>query len=89
MNQTDAAGNRTGPWQEPDPHGGTVAGEYVAGLREGGWIRREHGGQLRLGGTAPMTLFRAGQEPAEYAPGADLAFLLQGATPSGSHRAIG
>ncbi len=61
----------------------------VAGLREGGWIRREHGGQLRLGGTVPMTLFRAGQEPAEFAPGADLAFLLQGATPSGSHRAIG
>lgn len=61
----------------------------VAGLREGGWIRREHGGQLRLGGTAPMRLFRAGQEPTEYAPGADLAFLLQGATPSGSHRAIG
>ena len=28
MNETDAAGRRTGAWEEPDPHGGTMHGEY-------------------------------------------------------------
>ena len=46
MNQTDAAGNRTGPWEEPDPHGGTVAGEYVQGLREGRWVHRFADGRV-------------------------------------------
>jgi dipeptidase E len=48
----------------------------VVGLREGSWLRREAGSQLTLGGKAPMTLFRAGQEPEEYVPGSDLGFLL-------------
>ena len=66
MNETDAAGNRTGPWQEPDPHGGTIAGEYVAGQREGRWVHRFADGRVRsemeyVGGelTGPVTWYRS------------------------------
>jgi dipeptidase E len=47
----------------------------VLGLREGCWLRRE-GPRLSLRGTTQARLFQRGKEPAEYAPGADLSFLL-------------
>lgn len=70
-------------------HGGETRAERIAeflvlnpkarvvGLREGSWLRREDGGQLRLGGAAPMALFQAGEERQEFEPGSDLGFLLQ------------
>jgi dipeptidase E len=48
----------------------------VVGLREGAMLRRRGDG-LRLLGAAGARLFRQGQEPEEYAPGADLSFLLR------------
>lgn len=47
----------------------------VLGLREGGLLRVE-GHQMTLQGVAGMRLFRAGQTPEEFSPGADLSFLL-------------
>lgn len=47
MNETDAAGNRTGVWEEPDPHGGTMHGEYVDGQRHGRWEHRFVDGRVR------------------------------------------
>jgi dipeptidase E len=44
----------------------------VAGLREGGWLRVE-AESARVEGLHPVRLFRRGREPAEVAPGADLA----------------
>jgi dipeptidase E len=49
----------------------------VVGLREGTWLRRDHG-NLRLGGIeAGGRLFRRGSEPVELATGADLSDLLE------------
>ena len=47
MNETDAAGRRTGAWEEPDPHGGTMHGEYVDGQRHGRWEHRFVDGRVR------------------------------------------
>lgn len=47
----------------------------VVGLREGAMLRIEEDGML-LEGEAGARLFRQGQEPEEYAPGAALDFLL-------------
>jgi dipeptidase E len=44
----------------------------VVGLREGAWIRVA-GGTRTLGGATGARLFRRGAEPAELAPGSDLA----------------
>lgn len=51
----------------------------VVGLREGSWLRRR-GPSLHLGGITGARLFQRGAEPREYAPGADLSWLLD-ATP--------
>ncbi|HEY0132727.1 MAG TPA: dipeptidase PepE [Nannocystis sp.] len=74
---------------DPDPHS-THKGETretrihefhehnhqpVLGLREPAMLRRE-GDRLVLRGEAGARLFRAGQEPVEQAPGADLSALL-------------
>jgi dipeptidase E len=48
---------------------------WVVGLREGSLIRA-NGPELRLGGRTSATVFGAG-DPAEHAPGADLAFLRE------------
>jgi len=48
---------------------------YVAGLREGSILRLDERG-LRLIGEKPMRVFRYGEEPREYPPGASLDFLL-------------
>lgn len=48
----------------------------VLGLREGAWLWREDA-TLRLQGANGARLFRRGREPQEYAPGADLGFLLK------------
>ena len=48
----------------------------VLGLREGAWLWCE-GRVLRLQGARGARLFRRGQPPQEYAPGADLSFLLK------------
>lgn len=50
-------------------------GVWVAGLRESSLIRAEDR-SLRLIGDAPATIFGAAA-PADYAPGADLGFLLE------------
>jgi dipeptidase E len=47
----------------------------IVGLREGAWLRRG-GASIRLGGRSGARLFRRGTEPEEYAPGADLSWLL-------------
>ena len=47
----------------------------VVGLREGAMLRVE-GDRMRLEGSAPARLFRAGRDPEEFEPGADLGFLL-------------
>lgn len=49
----------------------------VIGLREGSMLRVE-GSEVQLLGDPGARLFRAGQEPAEYSPGASLRFLLDG-----------
>ena len=48
---------------------------WVVGLREGSLIHA-NGAELRLGGTAPATVFGSG-DPVEHAPGADLTFLRE------------
>lgn len=48
----------------------------VLGLREPAMLRRA-GSRLTLRGEAGARLFRAGQEPVEFAPGADLSALLR------------
>jgi dipeptidase E len=48
----------------------------VVGLREGAWLEVE-GDRCTLGGTRGARLFRKGEEPAEFAPGDDLSFLLR------------
>ena len=75
---------------DPDPHS-THKGETretrirefhehnhqpVLGLREPAVLRRE-GDRLTLRGLAGARLFRAGQEPVEFAPDADLSELLR------------
>ena len=47
----------------------------VAGLREGSWLKVT-GEQCQLCGEKRMILFRRGQETEEFAPGADLTFLM-------------
>lgn len=47
MNELDAAGRKTGQWEEDDPHGGVIAGEYVAGEREGLWRHHFTNGAVR------------------------------------------
>ncbi len=47
----------------------------VVGLREGGLVEVE-GDKATLKGVTGARLFRAGQNPEEYLPGADLSFLL-------------
>jgi dipeptidase E len=48
----------------------------VLGMREGAWLRRR-GDRLNLEGDTGALLFRRGAEPAAYAGGADLSFLLE------------
>jgi dipeptidase E len=47
----------------------------VVGLREGSWLR-QCGPSLQLGGISGARLFRRGEPAREYAPGADLSWLL-------------
>jgi len=47
----------------------------VLGLREGAWLDVD-GTRCTLGGERSARLFRKGREPEEFAPGADLGFLL-------------
>ena len=47
MNEFDAAGLKTGRWEEPDPHGGTIAGEYLDGQRTGLWRHLFRDGGVR------------------------------------------
>lgn len=46
-NTSDAAGRKTGAWQEPDPHGGTMSGEYGEGQRQGRWVHTFADGRVR------------------------------------------
>ncbi|MCG8603487.1 dipeptidase PepE [bacterium] len=48
----------------------------VVGLREGSMLRVEET-KVTVIGLSQARLFRKGQEPVEFAPGADLSFLLQ------------
>lgn len=48
----------------------------VVGLREGGLLQIE-GDQATLKGSMGVRLFQQGQTPQEFAPGADLSFLLR------------
>lgn len=47
MNEHDGAGRKTGFWEEPDPHGGMISGDYLAGRREGLWRHRFADGAVR------------------------------------------
>lgn len=47
MNLLDSEGRKTGAWEEPDPHGGVVAGDYVAGERSGLWRHYFRDGRVR------------------------------------------
>jgi len=47
LNQVDEHGLKTGPWEERDPHGGVVAGSYVAGERQGEWLHHFADGRVR------------------------------------------
>lgn len=47
MNGLDAEGRKHGPWREPDPHGGDIAGEYVDGERHGPWTHFFADGRVR------------------------------------------
>lgn len=49
----------------------------VLGIREGAWLRVTDS-TARLGGLSGARLFTRGAEPAEYAPGDDVSFLLSG-----------
>jgi len=51
-------------------------GVPVVGLREGSILRVE-GSDLTLLGEKPARLFVSGKEPAEYAPGGSLQFLMR------------
>lgn len=71
----------------PEGHGGetrqqrieeflTVNREmYVAGLREGCYFELE-GEHISMHGNKPLIVFRYGQQPAEFAPGLNINFLL-------------
>lgn len=48
----------------------------VVGLREGAWLV-VRGEQCTLGGTTGARLFQRGRDPVEYAPPADLSFLMR------------
>ena len=50
--------------------------DIVVGLREGTLLELE-GEELMLKGQRPMRLFRFGEEPQEFEPGADINFLLK------------
>jgi antitoxin component YwqK of YwqJK toxin-antitoxin module len=65
-NRLDAQGRKTGRWEEPDPHGGTMTGDYVDGERHGHWKHRASDGSLRSEGEfdagvlhGPWVWFRA------------------------------
>jgi antitoxin component YwqK of YwqJK toxin-antitoxin module len=47
VNGLDGEGRKSGAWEETDPHGGVVSGEYVAGEREGMWRHSFRDGSLR------------------------------------------
>lgn len=47
MSGLDAEGRRTGFWEEPDPHGGGISGDYVDGKRSGLWRHRFGDGAVR------------------------------------------
>ena len=47
MNQFDAEGRKSGPWEEDDPHGGVISGDYVDGVREGLWVHHFRDGAVR------------------------------------------
>jgi dipeptidase E len=48
---------------------------YVAGLREGTLFLIDNN-KIELKGARPLRVFRYGQDPKEYKPGADISFLL-------------
>lgn len=48
---------------------------YVAGLREGTLLEIVND-KIELKGARPMRVFKYGQDPKEYKPGADISFLL-------------
>jgi antitoxin component YwqK of YwqJK toxin-antitoxin module len=65
-NREDARGRRTGRWEERDPHGGTIVGDYVEGERAGEWTHYFADGRVRsvsqyVAGslTGPATWYRA------------------------------
>jgi antitoxin component YwqK of YwqJK toxin-antitoxin module len=43
----DDEGRKTGSWEEPDPHGGIISGDYVAGERHGMWRHHFTDGSVR------------------------------------------
>lgn len=43
----DDEGRKTGFWEESDPHGGIISGEYVAGERHGMWRHHFRDGSVR------------------------------------------
>lgn len=47
MNLIDDDGRKTGPWEEPDPNGGTTSGHYIDGQRSGIWRHYFRDGALR------------------------------------------
>jgi antitoxin component YwqK of YwqJK toxin-antitoxin module len=47
LNELDADGLKTGQWEEDDPHGGVIAGGYVAGERQGEWVHHFADGRVR------------------------------------------
>jgi len=49
-NSFDAEGRKSGRWSEPDPHGGTMTGEYLDGDRVGLWRHFAGDGRLRSEG---------------------------------------
>ena len=46
-NELDAEGRKCGFWEEEDPHGGIISGEYAAGEREGLWTHHFADGRVR------------------------------------------
>lgn len=46
----DDSGRKTGPWTEPDTHGGVMVGDYVDGQRHGPWKHLARDGRLRAEG---------------------------------------
>lgn len=47
---TDDHGRKQGDWTDPDPHGGSMIGTYVDGLRQGVWRHVAADGRLRSEG---------------------------------------